>query len=92
MFKVLEQLGGEVRFLGVSVRVLEQGSCLYECLGGICNGSVSLGMFSSAAAIHGLTVQYPVLSIKKIMNCSVCVLNTWTIQHGLHLEIQLCDS
>lgn len=66
----------------------EQGSCLCECLGEICNCSVSLGMFSGPATIHSLTVQYPVLSIKKIMNYPVCVLDMWMIQHGFHLEMQ----
>lgn len=47
-----------------------------------------MGMFPGPATIHSLTVQYPVLSIKKIMNYPVCVLGTRVIQHGFHLEMQ----
>lgn len=90
VFKLLKELTEEVRFLGMSMSA-EQGSCLWECLGGICNGSVSLGMLSSPATIHSLTPQYPVLSIKKIMSSSMRALDAQTAQRGLHLEIEFCN-
>lgn len=45
--------------------------------------------FQALPTVLSLTVQYPVLSIRKIMNYPVCVLDTWMIQHGFHLEMQL---